>query len=533
MRTKSSFSYLGLLFLLVACELGGQSAQLGIGSFSVDPNVVVNEETRFRWSVSGEEPQCRLDAGDGSAEMSVDCAEGEQAHVYSEAGTYEATLTATDAQGGMARETEEVQVGSAVGLPNEAPTASFTATPGSGALEVAFDASGSSDPENDTLSYAWTFGDGETGEGAQVTHTYGAAGDYQVTLTVDDGRGENDTQTETVTVGETAPAFTELTWETVAPQPYKVAEAQGEVVNGKLYVFGGFDSTKGCCTPTARAYVYDPAQNTWTPIQDMPPMNGTGYGGVTHAGMATDGEDIYFAGGYTSDEDGDFQIFGTPETWRYDVSEDNYSRLPNLPETPESGPNNRHSAGQMEYLDGKLHYFGGTSANRKSDVPYHFVLDLAGGASEWTRAAPLPAPRNHLGSAVLNGKIYAIGGQTGHDGGLTTHDDVYVYDPAVDSWTAVQSLPQAISHISNSSFVMNGRIIVVGGEVDHLDAIRDVVAYDPAADTWTSLTELPVALQSMVSGAINGTIYVTSGSGGRGGDVSGFQDETYKGVPQN
>ncbi len=422
--------------------------------------------------------------------------------------------------------------------PNEAPSAAFSATPerGDAPLEVIFDASGSSDPEGDALSYAWTFGDGETGEGVQVAHTYDAAGEYGVTLTVSDGE-EDDAQATTVTVSETEPepAFTDLTWERVAPQEYKVAEAQGEVVDGKMYVFGGFDILEvreGNFTPTARAYVYDPEQNTWTSLADMPPMNGTGYGGVTHAGTATDGEDIFFAGGYTSDEDGDFQIFGTPEVWRYDVSEDGYSRLPDLPQTDESGPNNRHSAGQMEVLNGKLHYFGGTSANRQSDVAYHFVLDLANGATSWTIAAPLPAPRNHLGSAVLNGKIYAIGGQTDHDGALTTYADVHTYDPAADAWSAVQSLPKGLSHISNSSFALDGRIIVVGGEVNHLDAVRDVFAYDPAADEWTSLTDLPTPLQSMVSGAMNGNIYVTGGSVGNSAEGS-FQEETYRGVPQN
>ena len=536
MRKKTGLIYC-LLLLLAACDFGGESAKPTISNFNIDSDeVLTGQEVRFRWSVSGEGSlECRLNPGDGSAEMRTDCAAGEQAHTYSEAGSYRATLTATDSQGQSTVATEEVEVQEGVGLPNQAPNASFSATPMSGdaPLEVTFDASGSSDPESDTLSYTWTFGDGATGEGVQVTHTYSAAGDYDVTLTVDDGRGESSVQKKTVTVGETAPAFTQLTWQSVAPQPYKVAEAQGEVVNNKLYVFGGFDSTKGCCTPTARAQVYDATADRWTSLADMPPMNGTGNGGVTHAGMATDGEDIYFAGGYTSNNAGDFQIFGTPEAWKYDVSEDSYSRLPNLPETPESGPNNRHSAGQMEYLDGKLHFFGGTSADRKSDVTYHFVLDIESGATSWTRAAQLPAPRNHLGSAVLNGKIYAIGGQVGHDNGLTTHNDVYVYNPSTDAWTTAQNLPKPLSHISNSSFTMNGRILVVGGEKDHLDAERDVYAYSPETDTWTSLTELPVALQSMVSGVLDGNIYVAGGSGGRDGDVSGFQAKTYKGVPQN
>ncbi|MFC1717980.1 PKD domain-containing protein, partial [Candidatus Poribacteria bacterium] len=53
--------------------------------------------------------------------------------------------------------------------------------------QVTFDGSGSSDPENDPLTYDWDFGDGNTGTGVNPTHTYTIADDYTVTLTVSDG----------------------------------------------------------------------------------------------------------------------------------------------------------------------------------------------------------------------------------------------------------------------------------------------------------------------------------------------------------
>lgn len=49
---------------------------------------------------------------------------------------------------------------------------------------LAFDGGGSMDPDGDALQYSWSFGDGSTGVGPTVSHTYASAGTYTVTLTV-------------------------------------------------------------------------------------------------------------------------------------------------------------------------------------------------------------------------------------------------------------------------------------------------------------------------------------------------------------
>ena len=74
---------------------------------------------------------------------------------------------------------------------NHPPTASATGSPLSGSvpLVVNLNGSGSSDPDHDTLSYVWNFGDGTTGNGAILSHTYSVVGTYTATLTVYDGRG--------------------------------------------------------------------------------------------------------------------------------------------------------------------------------------------------------------------------------------------------------------------------------------------------------------------------------------------------------
>ncbi|HUU27712.1 MAG TPA: PKD domain-containing protein [archaeon] len=91
---------------------------------------------------------------------------------------------------------------------NQAPVASFTATPESGEppLEVDFDASGSSDADGSISTYTWDFGDNTTGSGVTVSHTFDNAGSYTVTLTVTDNEGAAGTLSKTIEV-RTAGAF--------------------------------------------------------------------------------------------------------------------------------------------------------------------------------------------------------------------------------------------------------------------------------------------------------------------------------------
>ncbi|SFT69773.1 PKD domain-containing protein [Geodermatophilus amargosae] len=90
--------------------------------------------------------------------------------------------------------------GTVVTVPNQAPVASFTATPSQ--LTVAVDGSGSTD-DTGVTGYAWDFGNSATATGATATHTYAAAGTYTVRLTVTDAAGATGTTTRSVTV--TAP----------------------------------------------------------------------------------------------------------------------------------------------------------------------------------------------------------------------------------------------------------------------------------------------------------------------------------------
>ena len=85
---------------------------------------------------------------------------------------------------------------------NQPPTVTMSISP-SGTLkaqeQVTFDATGSSDPDADSLTFTWNFGDGNTGTGLTAKHTYASPGDFTITLTVSDGQHEAEA-TKDVTV---------------------------------------------------------------------------------------------------------------------------------------------------------------------------------------------------------------------------------------------------------------------------------------------------------------------------------------------
>ena len=117
-------------------------------------------------------------------------------HTYELPGEYIARLTVTDDDGAKDSTIQTIQVDQA------AITASFVANPTSGEspLSVDFDASDSFDPDGQSITYTWSFGDGSTGAGVVARHTYYTAGIYAVLLTVRNESGDEDQATATIAV---------------------------------------------------------------------------------------------------------------------------------------------------------------------------------------------------------------------------------------------------------------------------------------------------------------------------------------------
>ncbi|KAG7338991.1 PKD domain containing protein [Nitzschia inconspicua] len=68
--------------------------------------------------------------------------------------------------------------------------------------ELQFVGTESIDPDGDDLTYFWEFGDGETSKEPNPTHSFAAAGEYTITLTVTDTKDQEQQISETITIGE-------------------------------------------------------------------------------------------------------------------------------------------------------------------------------------------------------------------------------------------------------------------------------------------------------------------------------------------
>jgi YVTN family beta-propeller protein len=97
--------------------------------------------------------------------------------------------TATDQKIGTPLNLENEGPWQVVVAPDQSPQAAFTPPSATALVPAAFSGADSTDPDGIVTSWNWAFGDGGTGTGASLSHTYNAAGTYNANLSVFDNEG--------------------------------------------------------------------------------------------------------------------------------------------------------------------------------------------------------------------------------------------------------------------------------------------------------------------------------------------------------
>jgi N-acetylneuraminic acid mutarotase len=276
-------------------------------------------------------------------------------------------------------------------------------------------------------------------------------------------------------------------WRPLASAPQALMGLHAEVVDDKIYTFGGQVVGAGFGEPTNQVAVLDIHTGNWSEAPPMPTRRGFLGTGVV------DGL-IYVIG-------------GSPNMREFDPATDVveiYNPVNNEWRFAPGLPTGRADL-TASVVDGRIYAIGGTEHVAVDALGVVEMYDPSTGA--WTRRADMPTPRLHLTSVAFNGEIYVFGGGPEWPVPLPTLE---IYNPATNTWRKGADMPTPRTGLWAA--VLNGKIYVAGGLSWENEALATVEVYDPATDTWDTIPDMPTARFLAAVRAVAGKLYVIGGS---------------------
>ena len=265
------------------------------------------------------------------------------------------------------------------------------------------------------------------------------------------------------------------------------------VVGGKIYALGGTDGGN----PLNIVEMYNPATNRWTTQTPMP---------TARSGFAIAVYDNKI-----------FVIGGTVGSGGYIGNNEVYDPLSNSWQTKASMPTPRadlsaNQVGDSIFLMGGKRYssaspfYGETNINEV----YYPVND------SWSTAASMPTGMKGYASAVLNDKIYVLGGsrQAGSQGNSIT-DAVQMFDPQTGTWSQSPKLQNVDSYgaaAATVGFMAPARIYCAGGFSWELTNNMEV--YFPENHSWSFAEPMHTPRAYLGLAVVNDVLYAIGGSDG-------------------
>lgn len=146
----------------------------------------------------------------------------------------------------------------------------------------------------------------------------------------------------------------------------------------------------------------------------------------------------------------------------------------------------------------------------------------------WIEGPDMPIGLNHPNTAVVDGKIYLLGGLLADTAPWDATPDSWVLDPAVGRWESIAPFPEGTERGAAVVGVHGSRIFLAGG-LRSLDprrggphvAVDELSAYDTATGEWTAYpgSSLPVPKDHAAGAVIGSTLWVTGGRHIAGGNT--------------
>ncbi|PYI80331.1 MAG: hypothetical protein DME26_21780 [Verrucomicrobia bacterium] len=126
----------------------------------------------------------------------------------------------------------------------------------------------------------------------------------------------------------------------------------------------------------------------------------------------------------------------------------------------------------------------------------------------WTTKSPMTQPSLLAGAAVINGRMYVVGG---NDGNGTTAAITEIYDPNTDAWSF--GSPASIARAVMATGALNNKVYVAGGwqNSDANASTGALEIYDPVTDSWANGAPMSTPRGAMATAVIGGKLYAAGG----------------------
>ena len=197
----------------------------------------------------------------------------------------------------------------------------------------------------------------------------------------------------------------------------------------------------------------------------------------------------------------------------YDTWTNTWDAAAEIP-TPRIGP-------RTAVFSNKIYVFGGYDLKGPwGATRYHKTVEVYDTQTDtWVKKQDMPTLRMPFATAVVDGKIYLIGGirievKDGVFGGKAITDLVEVYDPLSDRWEKRADMPTARS--AGDAVVVDSKIYVLGGQARFArdlvgDYVTHIEEYNPETDQWHQLRDMPMFKFGFSTVAVDNEIYTIGG----------------------
>lgn len=300
-----------------------------------------------------------------------------------------------------------------------------------------------------------------------------------------------------------------LVWKKEPALPVPLQEIYPASFAGEIYVGGGFTPSDepvfadyGLST---EMYVLNTERRVWRSAPKFPEAR-------HHLGLVANSDFLFGVGGFSAvpgnvwkAESTVFKLARESKQWIAGPS----LPLPQAESTYGTIRENIHVVGGKRIIDGKT---------RNSNK--HLVLI---DNEYWEEAAPASIKRNSAAGAVINQRLYVVGGRQfgGYDKNLFVAE---AYDPSLDKWEQIKPAPVALA--GHAAATKDGKLYMFGGEVFGTGgnwktgkAFSNVWVYDPEKDDWQRHLDMPENRHGLGAVTLGRKIFILGGgqaSGPRG-----------------